>query len=401
MVQGKLLLARQIMEVRSMRKLALLSLMIGLAMPAFATKKVSVAQLEQIVAAVHAKTDAKAAEQIYELELTERLSTARFAQDKADLPGPLARQALLAVADASAFLDLPAADIPGAPAPDQGLQAAMWAKALDYAGKMLSRLPNFFATRDTINYADVPSLPPRDQTETLRYQPLHEVGNSSATVLYRGGHEFVDKASSRHTDSNRNEFELGTDAAFGSVLPTVLADSAPGGAAWSHWEQGPAGLMAVFRYAVAQRASHYAVTFPGPSRDTHLLPAYHGEVGINPANGSILRLTMVAELKPNDPGTKVDLLVDYGAVQIGGGTYICPVKSVAYSLVREVRLNSNSMDGEQQDMRGPLQSRVNDVVFSQYHLFRAEMRILPEGAETDGQGPAPTHPQAQPTQPNR
>jgi hypothetical protein len=400
MVQGKLLWAGRISEVGSMRKLALLLPMIGLAMPGFAAKKVSVAQLEQIVAAAHAKTDAKAAEQLYEQELTERLSAARLARDLADLPGPLARQALLAVTDASAFLDLPAADIPDTPAPDDALKNAMWAKALDYAAKMLSRLPNFFATRDTINYADMPSQPPRDQTETLRYEPLHEVGSSTVTVLYRGGHEFVDKASSRHTDINPSEFELATDAAFGSVLPTVLADSAPAGAAWSHWEQGPAGLMAVFRYAVVQKASHYAVTFPGPMRDMHLLPAYHGEIGINPANGSILRLTMVAELKPSDPGTRVDLLVDYGAVEIGGGIYICPVKSVAYSLVREVRQNSNSMDGEQ-DVRGPLQSRVNDVVFSKYHLFRAEMRILPEGAETGGQGAASTNAQAPATQPNR
>jgi hypothetical protein len=58
------------------------------------------------------------------------------------------------------------------------------------------------------------------------------------------------------------------------------------------------------------------------------------------------------------------------------------------------------MDGEQ-DVRGPLQSRVNDVVFSKYHLFRAEMRILPEGAETGGQGAASTNAQAPATQPNR
>ena len=399
MVQGQLLLAGQILEVGSMRVLALLLLMIGLATPGYAAKKVSVAQLEQTIAAARVKTDAKAAEQLYGLELTERLSAARLASGQADLPGPLARQALLAMADASAFLDLPAADIPDTLAPDQAQQSAIWNKALDYANKKVSRLPNFFATRDTINFADTPSEPPRDQTDTIHYEPLHEVGSSSITVLYRDGHEFVDKATSRHTNVIPSEFELGTDAAFGSALATVLADSAPGGPAWSHWEQGPAGLMAVFRYEVAQKTSHYAVTFPGPKRDMHLLPAYHGEIGINPANGSILRLTMVAELKPSDPGTKVDLLVDYGAVEIGGGTYICPVKSVAYSLVRRVRVDSNSMDGEQ-DVRGPLQSRVNDVVFSKYHLFRAEMRILPEGAETDGQGPASTHAQAPATQPN-
>ncbi|MGD0631531.1 MAG: hypothetical protein ABR987_19545, partial [Terracidiphilus sp.] len=83
-----------------MRKLVLLLWMAGLAAPGLAARQVSVAQLEQFVTALRGKPDAQAAQQIYELELTERLSAARLGREQAELPGTLSRQALIAVSDA-------------------------------------------------------------------------------------------------------------------------------------------------------------------------------------------------------------------------------------------------------------------------------------------------------------
>jgi hypothetical protein len=363
-----------------------------LAAPALAAKPVSVDQLEQLLAALRGQPDAKVAQQLYELELTERVSAPRLARDQAGLPGPAARQALLVVADASAFLDLPASDLPPTPPPDSQTQRSLWAQTLDYASQMIPRLPNFFATRDTVRFEDTPSQPPHNTTDTIKFEPLHQVGNASATVLYRDGQEFVDTAGKQHKSYDSSDFELSTAGEFGPVLATVLADSAPAGVLWSHWEPGPAGPMAVFRYTVAKAASHYTVTFPSPTRDTHFLSAYHGEIGVNPEDGAILRLTMVADLKPADPGTRAGLLVEYGAVEIGGDTYICPVKSVALSQVWMVRVESNSMTG-QHSTRGALQTRVNDVVFREYHLFRGVVRILSgDAGGTDGKAPAPVPP---------
>ena len=94
-----------------MRNLALLWLLTAVALPAFAAKRVTVEKLEQVLDESRHTTDAKLAQQIYELELTERLIESRLTRLETDLPGPLAREALIAVADASAFLDLPARDI--------------------------------------------------------------------------------------------------------------------------------------------------------------------------------------------------------------------------------------------------------------------------------------------------
>jgi hypothetical protein len=375
--------------------------MAGLAAPGLAARPVSVEQLQQLVTAVRGKADTQAAQQIYELELTERLSPERLAHLQAELPGVASREALVAIADAAAFLDLPPADLPAKPAPDSEEQRLLWAMALDYASRTIPRLPNFFATRDTVRFQDMPSQPPRGPTDTIKYEPLHPVGAATATVLYRDGQEFVDAGGKQHKSFDPSDFELSTTGEFGPVLGTALADSALTGVTWSHWEQAPAGTMAVFRYAVSREASHYTVGFPSPTHETRFLSAYHGEIGIDPADGSILRITMVADLKPSDPGTKAGMLVEYGPVEIGGGTYVCPAKSVALSQVWMVRIESNSMRGEHSS-RVALQTRVNDLAFRDYHLFRGDVRILSgDAAVTDGNGsvPAPTPPPA--ASPNR
>src|SRR5580658_6442884 len=101
----------------AMRKLALLWLLAGVALPAVAARNITVEQLEQVLAAVHGKADAKVAQQLSGLELTERLSAARLSRWEADLPGPESRQSLVLLADVAAFLDPPAAEIPATPAP--------------------------------------------------------------------------------------------------------------------------------------------------------------------------------------------------------------------------------------------------------------------------------------------
>lgn len=378
-----------------MRRVAILLLITTFSSPGFAVKRVPVDQLERIVAAAQGKNDSKTADEIYGLELTERLSAARLAHDLAALPGPASRQAMQSTADVAEFLDLPAADLPPTPPPDRDSQISLWKLTLVNASKTISKLPNFFATRETAHFVDTPAEAPRNTVDSIRYAPLHEVGDESITVLYRDGHEFLDKKGSHRVSFDPNNYELSTAGEFGQILSTVLADSAHGQVIWSHWEQGAKGQIAVFRYAVAKAASHYTVNFPGPKQDTQFIPPYHGEIGIDPADGSILRLTMIADLGPKDPVTKSDLLVSYGPVEIGGATYICPLKSIALTLVHEVRVNSNSFSAYQAEL-GPLQTRVNDAVFRNYHLFRAEMRILTDDASSPDGTPPPVRPPASP-----
>jgi hypothetical protein len=175
-----------------MRKLALVWLLVNIAMPALAAKRVTAAQLERQVASDHGKSDAKIAQRLYDLELTERLNPARLSALEAALPGPESRRSLVALADEAAFLDPPAAEIPATAAPDIEVQRQMIARAVDYAANTVHQLPNLFATRDTIRFEDSPaiqeSLGDHAVSGTfIPYQPLHPVSRSSATVQYLDG----------------------------------------------------------------------------------------------------------------------------------------------------------------------------------------------------------------------
>jgi hypothetical protein len=370
-----------------MRKFGLLLVLAEIALPAFTAKRVMVVQLEQLLAVDHGKPDGKIAQQLSELELTERLSAAKLSRWEADLPGPESRQSLVVLADVSAFLDPPAEEIPATATPDLATQRQLMALTIDYANKTVHQLPNFFATRDTIRFEDTPQGY-RADSSAIPYQPLHPVGKSADAVFYRDGQELVDSRAAKGKRSEPVAQGLITSGVFGPILGTVLVDAAHGKLAWSRWEQSAAGPLAVFGYSVPKEQSHYEVEFCcvlGENGNYHVFQqfsGYHGSMAVDPVNGAILRLTLEADLRPADKVVKSNILVEYGPVEIGGKIYICPVRSV--SLLLAPALPSNAF--EMQRYRGALlehndqtslQTRLNDVAFEQYHLFRADARVIP------------------------
>jgi hypothetical protein len=102
------------------RKLAFVLAFFGFTLPALASKSISVAELEQRLASDRGKPDVEVAQQLSEFELTERLSTTALARLKSNSAGTKTSQELKILADQSAFLLPPAAEIPPNPAPDLG-----------------------------------------------------------------------------------------------------------------------------------------------------------------------------------------------------------------------------------------------------------------------------------------
>jgi len=376
-----------------MRTLAAFVALAVFALPAFAAKRITVEQLEQVLAGDHGKLDAEVARDLSDLELTERLSTVRLSRLASSLPGEKARQALTMLADPSAFLDLPAKEIPAAPAPDVAAQRKILALTVNYVSQIVHQLPNFFATRVTTNYEDTPSIerPGAITREGLisstAYQPLHLVANLSATVSYRDGHEIVDTDADKDTAKPVAARRLTTSGVFGPILGVVLVDAAKSQLKWSHWEQGKTGLVAVFSYAVPKEKSHYTVNWDSPpanafgaciERNPSLVQivAYHGEMAIDPASGTILRLVLVADMKPGDIAVKSGIAVEYGQVEIGGKSYFVPVKSISSSLAHVLRRLEIRPDCHFLQVAKNLKTSLNDVVFDQYHVFRTETKML-------------------------
>jgi hypothetical protein len=357
-----------------MRRIAPLLLLFTIALPGLAANPISVEELEHLLTAASSQGDDHVARRLSHLELNQRLNSVKLSSWLSALPGQKSRQALLALADMSAFLDLPATEIPATPAPDTVAQRRMLSLSLDYISKTIRQLPNLFATRVTTSYQETLWEHWTPDSDFLRYEPLHAVGRYPTDVLYRNSGEEIHSDEPKHT---KRPLGLETSGEFG-LLGTVLEDAVENKLYWSHWEQGVAGPVAVYRYSVPAERSHYEVgsswikNAGGGRVVFRQFSGYRGEIAIDPATGTILRLVLRADAKPTDRLIKANILVEYGPMVLDGKTYICPQRSVAVSVAADTQTYS------QQGQPAPrlLQTSLNDVAFERYHLFHADARIL-------------------------
>jgi VWFA-related protein len=347
--------------------------------PSIAAKQISVEQLEQALKEAHSRPDAEVAEELSGLELTQRLGSTILASWQAGLPGVRSRATLAALADASVFLALPPAQNPATPPPELAEQRRMIAATFNYLKETIPKLPNFSVTRTTVRFERTLQYPSGTGVVVVG-KPWRSAGGSATSLVYRGGREEVDPVTATGKRSISEEKGLITRGTFGPILSTVILDAAHSQMNWSHWEVAAAGPDAVFRFVVPVDKSHYAVAFRGlrgdDESDALQQPtAYHGEIAIDPATGTILRLTVVADREPSLPIVRGDIMVEYGPVEIGGKTYICPVRSVSVAVGRSAIVEQKQIKGS--STPGAETILLNDVGFGNYHVFRSESRILP------------------------
>ena len=256
-------------------------------------------------------------------------------------------------------------------------------QVVNYVSKTIHQLPNFYATRVTTHFEETPQI--QTGTSLIPYRPLHETNAFDVTVLYRDGQEVVDAGSDKSEASKLQGRGLNDWGVFGPILSTVFLDAAKSNLSWSHWEQIPSRTMAVFRYVVPRLNSHYRANYccvprrePGnaPMAPFGQIVGYHGEIAVDPHDGSILRLTVQADLKPSDPISRADIMVEYGPVEIGGQSYICATRSIALSQALSASHFNGEIGYDGEITPGPPQKLLNDVAFEQYHMFRSDARIL-------------------------
>jgi hypothetical protein len=123
-----------------------------------------------------------------------------------------------------------------------------------------------------------------------------------------------------------------------------------------------------------------------------VIAPHHGEISIDPASGAVVRLEAIADLGSFVPLRRSDIVVEYGPVEIGGKTYICPEKSVSVMTSRSVMTLREWDEGFR--TFGPYATTMNDITFDSYHVFRAGSRMLvginpSPGQPSDGKSAAP------------
>jgi hypothetical protein len=376
--------------------------------PRVPARRVSLHELEQILDTANDEHDGELAKQLAGLELSERLNSNLLSLWKNRLRGKKSIAALVALADESAFLAPPAAEILSDPAPDLETQRQMVSRTVKYLTEAIPKLPDFFAIRTTTEY-EQPSPQKADTWKTaLADQSLREVVTEKATLRYRNGHEEQDAEKKKGRPSARKK-DLNFIGVFGPILGSVLVDTTRGDSKliWSRWVQGEQGREAVFRYVVRVENPHYNVVHCCLVNGKTFLtsPRYLGELTIDPGTGAILRLTMESEpgwiretnLNPVLPVEGAAMMVEYGPVEIGGRRYVCPHRSVVIIRVRTVSILT--IWGQRFDIYAPYETLLNDIVYTDYHKFGAEARMLPgfdvvpdATASPAGNGQSPTKP---------
>jgi len=317
------------------------------------------------------------ARMLAEVTLTERPTDEEFAQLRAEARGGKAREALDLVADMGAFRPPAVKDaLPDAP-PSAAEQQQMLDGVQAYLQRTIPRLPDFFAVRQSVRLDS--TAPYHEVSTNIAGVPLHRSEVTKANVLYRQGQELVNGRGGVEVKPGGTLFTYGT---FGPMLDSAREALAyRKGVSWSRWERGVTGREAVFRFAVPETGPNgYTVTgccIPDHAEDTwfQTLPAYHGEVAIDPATGSILRITLEADLVDFVPVEVSNISVEYGPLTLGLHTYFVPKRSV--SLWRGRILPIIGEWDASFSTWGPEETRINVFSFDHYHVFHGSVRMLP------------------------
>jgi VWFA-related protein len=378
-----------------------------LPLPALAAHRIPVAQLQQDLSAAIAEhhSDADIAHMVSNVELSERLTAITLGRLAAKLPiQPRTALALEMLADQSAFLDPPPSEIPATEPPDAAAQQHILELARGYVVETMPRLPNFFATRAVTRFDDSAQvLHPGDWPVRAG---LHADGSSSRSVTFRDGKEVADAPAG--DAAAKPDLGLYSFGEFGPVLARTFTDLVNGKVQFTHWEQTPLGIAAVYQFQVPKAESHYQVHFcclvsqsyagrqtfgdrnvgrrasetSNPAHTQELqpfdaTPAYHGSLSIDPGTGAIVRIAIEAELSTGDPIQRAATVVEYGRVAIGGQDFICPVRSLAISL-QQAPYTPNG-----QPQQPPI-LRINENAFADYHRLASTVRVIADGSQPAG-----------------
>jgi hypothetical protein len=395
-------LQRQAERSLQLRFLVLIGILAGLASPASAVEKATVAQVEQILAD-HAlkpeaakprgesvgevaeiadsdlllpRVDDSVLSRLSSLELTERMSTLTLYRLVGQYKlGAHAQMVLEQMADRSALLKLPAGEEIPLAAPDTETQSALFNAARDYVFGKLSHLPDFVAMRTTTTFDNAaPALSfLQAGAESAGYRRRDVV---QKVITFRDGREVLEAVSGAGA-AGVEEAAFQSTGEFGTQAAVVLMDIEQGAVSFDHWENTMGGVGAVYRYSVPRGASHYEVTDRCAEHGAfHDIPGYHGSIALSPRSGALLRITLEAEAEQGDPVSHVASVIEYGPVIIGKQRSTCPLRSIAF-MVQEAK--GCSRGGHK--LQKPI-AMVNQTIFSNYHRFGSSSTIIFDEADS-------------------
>ncbi len=343
---------------------------------------VTVKQLEGVIANSHDFSSAELAHQLDGMRLTERLDSTKLVADAKAVHGRASEAALESLADESVFLAPPTHEIPSTPPPDIAAQRQLISRAVSYINTAIHGLPDFFATRTTVQYSELPPKPDQTWKTAGPDQSLREGETATASIRFHDGKERAEEASVKKAPHKPGSEQLNTVGTFGPILATVMiaATMPDSELTWSRWEQRENGRLAVFRYRVPHETSLFFAEFCCLAVDFEEIlfkksVPFHGEIAVDPSTGAILRLTTQADLEWRLPLERSDVMVEYRPVVKGTRTFVCPLRSVSISRQRRTMVIEEW--GEGFKVYAPFETLLNEMRFEKYHFFGSTSRMIP------------------------
>ncbi len=220
-------------------------------------------------------------------------------------------------------------------------------KARDAVFEFVDSLPNFVCDQVTRRYESH-----KIQTD-WKYKDRMEV-----ELLFTGGKE--DYRNVRHngkplkkgSPEDSGQWSTGE---FGSLLAALFHPETNAKFKFRSDSTAAGTAAKIYDYVVPKATSHWEVRMGFPIK-----PSYSGAVWIDPGSGKVLRVEMGTKALPsNYPVDKVEEIVDYDWVTIGGTRYLMPVKS------DNLACQSGTFDCTK-----------NELEFKNYRKFAVESNVL-------------------------
>jgi hypothetical protein len=331
-----------------------------MAIPAKAARKINVEELKQNVASMLSagKGDEAVSAWLKDVELSEQLPSADRKDLQRSLPGPLCTEQLIFLAGRSAFLEPAAMNIPSEPAPGAAEQRVILAAATDFAAKSNAQSPHLTVTKlsarfqdSTVNTSTSPGL-----VVNANY-PFAKLSDAVPEAVETDKGVEKPAPSKAKTSWGSNGLISEGDPAPG-ISTLLQGANATGKIEWLRWEVINGKKIAVFNFTVEKKKSRYIVNYccfpqtdiatgvatpgglsaaPGQIQSvTGWTPfkktvGYHGRLYLAPDTGAIVRVLLVAEMKPSDFVRQEATRIDYGTFSIDGKEFLLPVNSYIFN----------------------------------------------------------------------
>ncbi len=114
---------------------------------------------------------------------------------------------------------------------------------------------------------------------------------------------------------------------FGTLLRRVFEPSCAAEFEWRSWSEVRGRRVSVYAYSVSRANSTLSLTYRNGDESSEMVAGYHGQAYIDPAGGTVVRLTLEADDLGGFEVSLAGTTLDYDYADIGGRSYLLPLKA--------------------------------------------------------------------------